>query len=57
MLQTDDLEQYSPDLFGHGRLALGANRDLIRGWGAEAARLAAADEVVDRLAATDHLAP
>ena len=35
VLQTDDLEQYSPELFGHSRLALQANHDLIRGWGAD----------------------
>lgn len=57
VLQTDDLEQYAPDLFGQTRLAQQANLDLLRGWGAPPDGLARANALVDDLAATGPLAP
>jgi AcrR family transcriptional regulator len=57
VLQTDDLERYSPELFGHTRLALQANRDLLLGWGADPARLEAAERRVDGLAEEGPLSP
>jgi AcrR family transcriptional regulator len=57
VLQTDDLEHYAPELFGHTRLALQANRDLLVGWGADPARIEAAERAVDALAADGPLSP
>jgi len=57
VLQTDDLEQYSPELFGQTRLARQANLDLLAGWGADPTRLARASGLVDDLAAVGPLAP
>jgi AcrR family transcriptional regulator len=57
VLQTDDLEHYAPDLFGHARLALRANLDLVRGWGADRDALADAIRTVDGLAADGPIAP
>ncbi len=57
VLETDDLDRYLPDVFGGGRLALQANRDLLVGWGAQPEALARADALVDRLADEGPLAP
>ena len=57
VLQTDDLEQYVPDLFGQTRLARQAALDLVAGWGADPDALARASGLVDDLAADGPLAP
>jgi len=57
VMETDDLEKYVPELFGGARLARLANLDLIRGWGADADMLAAANDLVDSLGAATPLAP
>ena len=57
VLQTDDLEQYAPELFGKTRLAQQASLDLLAGWGADRVQLAEGGRLVDRLAADGPLAP
>ena len=57
VIQTDDLEKYLPEQFGKTRLARQANLDLLAGWGADHDRLAAASELVDRMAVDGPLAP
>ena len=57
MLQSDDLEKYAPEIFGHTRLAQQASLDLIAGWGAMPHTIAEASELVDGLAAEGPLAP
>jgi AcrR family transcriptional regulator len=57
VIETDDLEKYVPELFGGTRLARQANLDLLAGWGADRALLAAATELVDGIAADGPVAP
>jgi AcrR family transcriptional regulator len=57
VLQTDDLEEYVPELFGQARLAVQANLDLLAGWGADRDALSSASGLVDDLAADGPLAP
>lgn len=57
VLESDDLEQYLPEVFGGARLARQANLDLLRGWGADADALQRSSDFVDELAASGSLAP
>ena len=57
LLEADDLEHYAPELFGGTRLARRLHLDVLAGWGADAALLDAASELVDRLADGGPLAP
>ncbi len=57
VLQTNDLEMYSPDLFGQAQLAERANLDLIVGWGAGRSAVERASALVDQLGAETPLAP
>jgi len=57
VIELADLEGFAPALFGGTRLAQQANLDLIAGWGAKPAKLAAASTWIDEFALGGPLAP
>lgn len=57
VLLLSGLSSHDPDLFAGPSLAHTLIGDLLRGWGADAHRLAAAGELADRLTSHDPLVP
>jgi hypothetical protein len=57
VVQTSRLAAYDADLFDGLELSARLNSDLIRGWGADPVTLAAAERLIDELAASGPLAP
>ena len=57
VLQLDDLDKYSPELFGGSRLAIQTNLDLLTAWGADPASLERMSAVVDEFSELGPLAP
>ena len=57
VLQLDDLDKYSAELFGGSRLAVQTNLDLLTAWGGDPTALERVSALIDDLADLGPLAP